>query len=254
MKFKNAREVRKDSTLLPNNNEEEFGCDYNHIVANHYSLKKYIKENKISLMDALNINVICKIVMYQDSTNKHLKSEVMSRNRMQKSQVFETSIHIGNLVKPLYFKEGTRMSVPLLYLITDGFSLNKELIFQTRVYEDNDNNQSSSGSMKKIRKNQSLLEDSTLDIIESSMVCKAHVFFIPLIMANGDPVDWFIPNGDIDHNRETAKRLYEESVKYDFKKSNFEDNSDQIVDDDEKSDNEIIKFIKSKKASTKSSA
>lgn len=243
MKFKTAREAYKDAKLISGQDEEEFGCDYNYIVANHFSLNKYLTQNNISFKDAFDMNVLCRVTIFPDPITKHLRKEIKEKSSLQKAQIFEDKLYMGGRVKDLIFKNGDRRMVPLLYLITDGFSISKELIYQTRMYEEDDQ-KTSSGSIQRVRQSKSLLADSLYDVIEASMFCKANVFFTPIAMSNGDPVEWYIPNSDEDENRNNALRLYEESGGCHFEEEYVDSESDQIISDDKMSDSEIIKALK----------
>ena len=243
MKFKTAREAYKDARLA-SSQEEEFGCDYNYIVANHFSLNKYLIENNITFKDAFDINIFCRVTIFADPIKSHLRKEIKDKGSIQKSQIFEDKLYMGGRVKDLIFKNGDRRMVPLLYLITDGFSLNKELVYQTRIYEEDDKG-TSSGSIHRVRQSKSLLSDSLYDIIEASMFCKSNVFFTPISTSKGDAVEWYVPNEDEDENRRNALRLYEESGGRKFEEEYTDSESDKIISDDKMSDAEIIKLLKS---------
>ena len=239
MKFKTAREAYADLELSKTIKEiENEGLNYNYFVANHFSLQEYVKKNNISLEDAFNHNVICRVSIFKDETNKHLRDTVKEEGI--NTAVITEEIHLGGKHKKLILKDGDRRSIPLLYLLTKVFTLHKELIFNTRISEVEYDRQSSS-SIKKIRRKENLFSDNLHDTINTDLFCKPRVLLIPIINANGSPVEWHIPiSNNIDENRYNALRMYNTQ----FSNIKEEINKEDVVFSKSLSDEDIRKLIK----------
>ncbi len=240
MKFKTAKEAYRDTELCHRIKEEEqdSGVDYNWIVANHFSLTEYLVNNNISLEEAFKRNVICRVTVFADKQKQHLLKSC--KEGMLKRMVFTDTLYYGRHSKQLIFRDNDRRSVPLLYLILAAFSLNKQLIYQTRLYDEL-NQGESSHSIKRIKKNRPLIEDNLRDIIDASFYCKGNCFLQPIINDDGTPVTWFIPMGTLEENRDNAIRMQSKQQKESFiEESVVED----IVFDQDVSDQEIKNAIR----------
>ncbi len=241
MKLKTAREALKDHKLLNNVDEEaDMGCDYNYIVANHFSLQKYIKKHNITFDRAFNIGVMCKVTILNDKLRTHVQKKVREARNIHSSQLFQDELFYKNSKKSLIFKDGTKVTVPLLYLITNAFSLDKELIFETRVCDDRKEHETSPVLKKE---KGSLFDDSLLDLINSSVYCKANVFLRPIMNSNATEVEWYIPTGTLEENQRNAKALYLSEMDHPTEDES-EDSFEEIFGEEGLSDEEIKKAIR----------
>lgn len=242
MKYKTAREVYRDAELKNKviNEEEEVGCEYNYIIANHYSLENYLEENNISYDDALNINVACRVNIFKDPVKAHLQDKVKIKGSMVTSQVCKDKLYYKDTEHELIFRHGERRSVPLLYLIVKTFSLYQEIIFQTRMYEDQSDKRSSHSL--KARPNETLLNDHIEKFINASLFCKSNVFLQPIINMDGTEVSWYIPIEDTEQNKRNAQKMYSNQLKI-SDESKQGNKYDIVFDDDNMSDEEIKSMI-----------
>ena len=239
MKFKNAREAYSDLTLLNTmkEEEEEAGVSYNFILANHYSLKNYMKQNNITFEKAYNTHVICKVSIFNDRQTKHLRDAV--KDGLNSVPVVTEEFFYGGKSTKIVLKHQDRRSIPLLFLLVKTFAIEKEIIFHTRLTE-LESQQSSSSSIKKIRKQQNLMGDDIVELINADLYCKSSAFLEPLINADGSEVEWFIKDYGIDKNREMALKMYNTQ----FTSQQETIDSSDIVFSNSISDEDIVKLLR----------
>lgn len=210
MQFKNFHEAHGDAEFSVSAQEESIkGWCYNWIIANHFSLSKYMQENNITYQDALNKLVICDVTVLADPDKSHRQKMLQQARRP--SLMVQQEFIVGDRVIPLKFVHGGRISVPLLFLLCSAFSLQKTRIFDNRMRETSEEGKSSN-SAKMVRRGESPLALDMISNIMAEFKCSSLCFLEPVAYKNGESVDWYIEYGDIAQNRKNALRLYKESI------------------------------------------
>lgn len=181
--------------------EERQGLPYNWILANYYSLSRFLKEHNLSDKDCLIKNVICEAVILDD------KAQEIKQDRLRNSKIATIDAYFCNTSYSFDFVDRELTSVPLLFLKSFAFSQFKEKILTTRMYDSQKENRSSDSAIKLYRKNvhNSFLNSEVTEIINNMFACKSRVFLIPISMEDGSDVDWYVPLDNCDNvNRDNA--------------------------------------------------
>ena len=206
MRLKNFREAYQDGAKHKTKKEEVKGKDFNWIVANHLSLKKWLKNNNISDEMASKMNVICDTYITANEDKEHLRKTV--KQNLREADVIEDNFYYKGVHKRISIVDGDRPTLPLLYIYHTAFSLNHELIFETRLAEVK-NEGTSDQSVKNVLNKRSVIDLDLKDKIEASLFAKSNFFVEPLLNIDGSNVEWYIPYSTEESiNRANALRLY----------------------------------------------